>query len=330
MKKIAVIGILALFTAFAIPTASAQAQGYYYLVPADSNATYGSCTEVALWAHSAIYIAGGKIKLTYDPSCAVISCANWTMNNTLWYMGTCVVKPEERALVITYYAAPGVQYPPGDYHIGNLIICCNATTYCKTDFGYITSETYHSNVSGDWEVPLLNATFTCGAPTEETFSKDLYEGWNLISLPLSPSDNRTSAVLASVWENVSAVYRFNATSKQFESVMDKTMEPGEGYFVYVTQNCTWTYSGTPYTSLSIELKRGLNMVGWLNCSKDILDALSSIAGNYWYVARWNAIDQKFEVYNPVAPPVFNDFNTMERGEGYFISMKRDGALTESC
>ena len=72
------------------------------------------------------------------------------------------------------------------------------------------------------------------------------------------------------------------------------------------------------------------MVGWLNCSKDISDALSSIAGDYWYVAKWNAEEQKFEVYNPVAPPVFNDFNTMERGEGYFISMKSDGTLTESC
>ena len=326
-KKIVIIGILALFAVFAIPTASAQ--GYYYLVPADSNATYGNCAEVGLRAHSAIYIASGKIKLTYDPSCAVISCANWTRNTTLWESGTCSI-PTPGVLVITYAAAAGVEYPPGDYHIGNLTICCNSTTYCKTDFEYITSETYHSNVSGSWEVPLLNATFTCGAPTEETFSKDLYEGWNLISLPLSPSDNRTSAVLASVWENVSAVYRFNATSKQFESVMDRTMELGEGYFVYVTQNCTWTYSGTPYTSISIELKKGLNMVGWLNCSEDITDALSSIAGNYWYVARWNAIGQKFEVYNPVAPPVFNDFNTMERGEGYFISMKSDGTLTESC
>ena len=72
------------------------------------------------------------------------------------------------------------------------------------------------------------------------------------------------------------------------------------------------------------------MIGWLNCSKDISDALSSIEGDYWYVARWNATAQKFEVYNPVAPPAFNDFTTMERGEGYFISMKSAGTLTESC
>ena len=72
------------------------------------------------------------------------------------------------------------------------------------------------------------------------------------------------------------------------------------------------------------------MIGWLNCSKPIDDALSSIEGDYWYVARWNATTQKFEVYVPDAPPVFNDFNTMERGEGYFISMKSAETLTESC
>jgi len=163
---------------------------------------------------------------------------------------------------------------------------------------------------------------------EETFSKYLYEGWNLLSLPLTPSDNSASSVLASVWDNVSAVYKYDATSKQFESA--STMEPGEGYFVYATQNCTWTYSGTPYTSLSIELKKGLNMVGWLNCSRDISDALSSIEGDYWYVARWNAVSQSFEVFNPVAPPAFNDFDALERGTGYFISAKADTTLSASC
>ena len=327
MKKIAVIGILALFAVFAIPTASAQ--GYYYLVPADSNATYGNCIEVGLWTHPAIYQASGAFNLTYDPTCAEISCANWTGNTTQWPGGITCSQPALGSFYITYAAAAGVEYPPeGDYHIGNLTICCDSTTYCKVDFGYFAYETYHSNVSDVWWVPLQNATFTCGAPTEESFSKDLYDGWNLVSLPLTPSDNSTSSVLASVLDNVSAVYRYNATSKQFESA--STMDSGRGYFVHVTQNCTWTYSGTPYTSMSTELKQGLNMVGWLNCSKPIDDALSSIDGDYWYVARWNAVSQSFEVFNPVAPSVFNDFTAMDRGTGYFISAKAGTTLSASC
>jgi hypothetical protein len=82
--------------------------------------------------------------------------------------------------------------------------------------------------------------------------------------------------------------------------------------------------------MDISLKPGLNMVGWLNCSKDISDALSSIDANYYYAASWNATEQKFESYNPVAPVVFNDFDAMGIGTGYFISAEVETTLTESC
>ena len=185
-------------------------------------------------------------------------------------------------------------------------------------------------VDGQGDVALLTMELElCAA--EKTFSKDLYEGWNLISLPLTPDTDSASSVLASVWENVTAVYRYNATSKQFESA--DAMDPGTGYFVHATADCTWVCSGTAYTSTDISLKHGLNMVGWLNCSKDdVGDALSSISDKYHYVARWNVSAEKFEVYNPSAPDpsVFNDFTTMDRGTGYFIAAKQDCALSESC
>jgi hypothetical protein len=161
---------------------------------------------------------------------------------------------------------------------------------------------------------------------EVPFSKTLYAGWNLISLPLTPSDNSTSAVLSTASYN--AVYRYNATSKQFE--IANVMDPGIGYYVNVTSDGVWEYSGTPpYTSMDISLKQGLNMVGWLNCSKDI-DVLSSISGDYYYVACWNASAEKFEVYNPAVPVAFHGFTTMERGAGYFISAKQDYVLSEKC
>ena len=174
--------------------------------------------------------------------------------------------------------------------------------------------------------PMVMELEPCAA--EETFSKTLYGGWNLISLPLTPSDSSVSAVLSGV--SCDAVYRYNATSKQFESA--DVMEPGTGYFVHATAESTWTYSGAAYTSTStgISLKQGLNMVGWLNCSKDVGDALSSISGDYYYVAQWNATAQKYEVHNPAAPDGFNDFPRMDRGTGYFISAKQDCILSESC
>jgi hypothetical protein len=108
------------------------------------------------------------------------------------------------------------------------------------------------------------------------------------------------------------------------------MENGVGYFINMTAGATWTYSGSAYTSMNVELKEGLNMVGWLNSSKLISGNLTE--GKYWHVASWNATATlpSFETFNPVAPDGFNDFDTMERGEGYFISAKESCWLNVSC
>ena len=154
----------------------------------------------------------------------------------------------------------------------------------------------------------------------ETFTKDLALGWNLISLPLTPTDNSVSAVLTGVSQD--AVKSYNAATHQFEDAT--TMDPGTGYFVHMTFADTWSYDGTACETMIASLSQGLNMVGWTNTSANLPDALSSITDSYRYVAHWNATSQSYEVYEPNAPAVFNDFTTMERGEGYFI------AATSSC
>ena len=176
-----------------------------------------------------------------------------------------------------------------------------------------------------------NAVFTHTGPIV-TYEKELVSGWNLISLPLTPVDNSTSAVLGNDTVEYDSVYKYNATAKQFEC--PSTMDPGIGYFVNVTNTstCTWNYTGTAYTSMNIDLKQGLNCIGWVNTSADLPAAMSSISGNYSYVAGWGADDSKYEVYDANAPagvPEFIDFTTMERGYGYWITAKEDCTLTVS-
>ena len=163
------------------------------------------------------------------------------------------------------------------------------------------------------------------APPTETYTKDLVIGWNLVSLPLTPDDNSTSVVLNSITGNYDAVKSYNATTHQFEDAT--TMDPGIGYFIYMTAANTWSYDGTAYTDMTTQLMQGLNMAGWTNTSASLPGALNSIAGNYRYVAMWNATSQSYEVFVPNAPAVFNDFTTMERGEGYFIAAKTSCTLT---
>jgi hypothetical protein len=194
---------------------------------------------------------------------------------------------------------------------------------------------YNGTGTKPWDVTMItntgnepqdftatNGTFTCGGA--QTFTKDLPAGWNLISLPLTPTDNSASAVLSGVTQN--AVKQYNAVTKQFEDAT--IMDPGVGYFVHVMAASTWSYTGTPESSTTTELKSGLNMIGVPNCAIDVGTAMGMT--DYRYVARWNATAQKFEVYNPNAPPAFHHFTTMEAGEGYFVSAKTDCTLTVSC
>ncbi len=85
--------------------------------------------------------------------------------------------------------------------------------------------------------------------------------------------------------------------------------------------------------MSIDLKQGLNLVGWVNETGSALpDALDSIAGEYNYVARRDATSPSYEVYDANAPPgvpEFTDFETMERGNGYWIAAKEGCKLTAS-
>ncbi len=174
---------------------------------------------------------------------------------------------------------------------------------------------------------FVNGTFTHeGEIPVETFEKELATGWNLISLPLTASDMTIGSVFNSVGDSYSGeIYSYDAEANTFVVLTGTdVLANGVGYFISMNSADTWTYEGWNYTDMTVSLEQGLNMIGGLNCTKDIEDALSSIEGKYRYVSRWDAQAQKYEVYVPGAPSGLNDFDTMDRGKGYFISMKVDG------
>ena len=185
----------------------------------------------------------------------------------------------------------------------------------------------------------LNIYVESTAP-EETFSKPLPAGWNLISLPLTNgTDMKVSNIIdTSLSGKYDALHKYDATTHNFVAMSSPdTMENGVGYFIHITTAGTWTYSGSAYTPMNVGLSQGLNMVGWLNCTKAISETSLSNPSNVYYIARWNATAQSYETHNPAAPDPytpggFNDnFFDMERGTGYFISAKEGyTTLSESC
>ncbi|RLI06341.1 hypothetical protein DRO22_01305 [Candidatus Bathyarchaeota archaeon] len=333
-KKKIVFGIGIVLAVLAVFTATAVALPWEgWLEPQDSTGAPGEDIYVEQWVtYDGSVDPNGpllyQVDIHFDPSCVNITSANFSTSPFSAHMFTPYAPGVVRILEDNWATMEPIS--AGTYKMYTLTFHAESSASCTCDIWF--DENYVSDSDGE---PILNSytngTFTCVVAGEETFSKDLVEGWNLVSLPLEPWDNSTSAVLSSMSGKYDAVYSYNAATKQFEDVMTGTMDPGIGYFVHVTSAGTWTYSGSAYTDMNgISLQQGLNMVGWLNCSRPIYDALSSIDGDYWYVARWNATAQEFETYNPVAPNGFNDFADMERGEGYYISMKGAGTLTASC
>ena len=339
MKKI-VFGIGIVLAVLAVITAPTAAQDYniFHLIPEDSSCDPGE--DVTVWVKvntSYNDINAVQVSIIFDPS--VVNVTNVEEGtNPDWYMWDWHIFNLHGYTYVKITASdPMGAFGPGELDIGEMTLHCEAPGISSLHFANaseVTEEdmTLIGNPSGGiWPITTEDGTFTCMAP-QETFSKDLVEGWNLISLPLYNATDMTVAnIMSSVSGSYDALYRYDASAHGWVPLSSSdTMANGVGYFIHMTSADTWTYSGSAYTDMDISLQQGLNMIGWLNCSKPIDDALSSIDGDYWYVARWNASSQSYETYNPVAPSVFNDFTTLERGEGYFISMKGAGTLSESC
>ena len=309
----------------------------FYLDPVDSSCDQGNNVTVWIMANTSNNdVNSFQASIIFDPSVVNVTLVE-RGSATPWYTWGWNVfdcsdySCEEGKKILKIGGAELMGgYGPGDIQLGKMTLHGEANGISSLHFanesevGGHRTEIANTSAGVIWPITTEDGTFTCiGSP--ETFTKPLAFGWNLISLPLTPDDNSTSAVLTSISGNYGAVKSYNAATHQFEDVT--TMYPGVGYFIYMTSADTWSYDGTAYTSISATLSQGLNMVGWTNTSTDLPGALSSIDGNYRYVAHWDATLQSYEVYEPNAPAVFNDFATMERGEGYFIAVTTGCTLT---
>ena len=347
-NKTALVGILTVvFTVLAVSTAVAIPipDGYdaiIWLEPDPSSAMPGESITVQMWVNTSVQLGGCADWIFFNPDVVNITNADWTgsalPSETVWENFPCpgggITNPADCHGFTRYVKVAGMDEELCEPNTGELLL----VTLTLEGINPGTSQLYHHpdhveifDCDGYYiDAVWLHGNFTCTAP-QETYSKDLVEGWNLISLPLTADNMTVSSVFSSVAGKYDAIYSYDATTHSWVALgADDTLENGVGYFIHMTESGTWTYQGSAYTTMNISLEQGLNMIGWLNCSKPIGDALSSIEGNYRYVARWNSTAHKFEVYVPGAPSEFNDFNTMERGEGYFISMKTSDTLTASC
>jgi hypothetical protein len=109
-----------------------------------------------------------------------------------------------------------------------------------------------------------------------------------------------------------------------------TLRVGQGFWVHMLNEATWTLRGTPVTSLSIPLYVGWNMVGWpVRTDRTLPGALNGIAGKYvsvWAYPGGDA-DPPWRHYAPAAAPWANNLGQMEPGKGYWLEVTQNCTLT---
>jgi len=126
-------------------------------------------------------------------------------------------------------------------------------------------------------------------------------GWNLISLPVVPSNTAISAVLGSAVDNIAAVWTYdptnpNAVNGWLVYVPGNSgtnnldiMTAGFGYWVSVTDNANLAGSGTlliagPTSPPSRSLQNGWNLIGYYQLpnenSSTPVNAFASLGGSY--------------------------------------------------
>jgi hypothetical protein len=318
-------GIGVVVTVLAIFTASAVAQNIVYFDPDPSSAGPGDTITVTLWLNTTEGVANMNDDIYFGPTVVNITSVTagdfptmfgWVHHGDWVRIGG--TSPnwlnQEGLLKLADFTLEGIGSGVSTLdHVGNGVY-----------------DEMGNPVSATW----YKGTFTCTAPPE-TFNKPLDAGWNLISLPLTATDMTVSNVMASL--TYDELYKYDASMNSYAPMgLSDTMANGVGYFINITiPSDTWTYSGTAYMSMNDGYFDGLNMIGWLNCTKDISTTGLDDPAKTYYISRWNATKQEYETYNPVAPDPytsggFNKFFEMVRGEGYFISMKTGGTLSESC
>ncbi len=167
-----------------------------------------------------------------------------------------------------------------------------------------------------------NITYASNTPTTTTVNAQMVSGsggsggvgvmsvsslWNLVSLPVTVSDQHRSAVFPSA---SSAAFGFNGSSYVLTDVLNYT----SGYWLRFRASQVLAIAGTPRTSQTIALSAGWNLIGSLSGSVSTTAITTSpagiIPGHYFTYAGG-----------------YTTASAIDPGKGYWVKAKSSGSLT---
>jgi len=145
-----------------------------------------------------------------------------------------------------------------------------------------------------------------------TFSK---QGWYLISLPVTPSDNK----LSTLFPTALSAFGYNANTGSYYSTT--TLETKTGYWLLIPSATSVTISGVPLTSFTEHYPAGWHLIGSVNATTNFTDPDDNPNGSIIGAYGWDVnAGQYFPVYPPGA-------GVLKAKQGYWLAAFQDCDLT---
>jgi hypothetical protein len=212
---------------------------------------------------------------------------------------------------------------PDGSHLNVSMNAAGGDSYYYTDV-YSQNGTYAYRV---WATDLAGnmAASEAGEFTVETVnhSFELYEGWNLITIPVE--NEYTASSLGENISNCEIVAYNDALNQSFQSFLigisppssDFAIEDGVGYFVYVNSSTSFSVTGIPLSTVSVDLYEYWNPIGWFRETATNASTLGNSISNCTIVYKYNVSSGSFDSFLMGISPPASDF-PVTRGMGVYV------------
>ncbi|MEM8486215.1 MAG: malectin domain-containing carbohydrate-binding protein [Bacteroidota bacterium] len=149
---------------------------------------------------------------------------------------------------------------------------------------------------------------------DQTIQQALFDGWNLISLPTTPTDAAPTSIYADI-DLVQLPFAYVGNSY----VEQTSMAMGTGYWLKTAGNSFQSHAGTANTATSVALQDGWNIIGGATCASP----LSSATG-----ATSLLINP--DVYGYSDQNGYSLVDVLQPGQGYWAEASGSGTVTFNC
>ena len=194
-----------------------------------------------------------------------------------------------------------------------------------TDNGYIVTGHTLSYGAGVHDVWLIKIE---GNTSENTVTINLYQDWNLVTVPLD--NGWTAETLGQNISGCSVVTMFEGSTQTFVTHVvgtphdDFPIVDGGGYFIYLGHDSYLNMTSLPITTVTVPIYTGWDLVGWYHDSVTTAESLGTHITGCTIVSMFNATSQTFTSHVVGTP---HDNFPVTPGMGVFVYATSDSTWT---